>query len=82
MNCRELSDFLSDYVAGDLPLAVSAEFEGHLGRCPDCCVFVAQYRSTIHLCAAAYSDPPPRLPEDLVKAILAALEKSGRIDPA
>ena len=77
MNCRELTDFLSDYVAGDLPTEVSTEFEGHLHACPECHLFLEQYKTTIHLSVAAYRDAAPaKLPEDLVRAILAALQKS------
>jgi anti-sigma factor RsiW len=77
MNCRELTDFLSDYVAGDLPTTVSADFEGHLGRCPECHLFLDQYRTTIRLSASAYAEPVPHpLPDDLVRAIMAALGKS------
>jgi anti-sigma factor RsiW len=78
MNCRELSDFLCDYVSGELPTEVSAEFDVHLGRCPDCHRFVEQYRVTIHLCCEAYENTvPPSLPEDLVKAILNSLSKAN-----
>ena len=78
MTCRELSDFLSDYVAGELPVEVSAEFNGHLTRCPECHLFVQQYRVTIHLCCDASDDTiPPSLPEDLVHAILASLAKTA-----
>jgi anti-sigma factor RsiW len=81
MTCRELSDFLSDYVAGELPAEVSAEFNGHLVRCPECHLFVEQYRVTIHLCCEAYDDTvPPSLPEDLVTAILASLAKTANTD--
>ena len=78
MNCRELSDFLSDFVAGELPTEVSAEFKTHLDRCADCHLFVEQYRVTIHLCCEAYAETvPPTLPEDLVHAILASLAKTA-----
>jgi anti-sigma factor RsiW len=78
MTCRELSDFLADYVAGELPGEVSTEFTGHLARCPECHLFVQQYRVTIHLCCEAYDDTiPPSLPEDLVHAILASLAKTA-----
>jgi anti-sigma factor RsiW len=78
MTCRELSDFLTDYVAGELPEEVSAEFNSHLNRCPECHLFVEQYRVTIHLCCKAYDDAvPPSLPEDLVHAILASLAKTA-----
>jgi len=78
MTCRELSDFLADYVAGELPVEVSGEFNGHLTRCPECHLFVEQYRVTIHLCCEAYDDPvPSSLPEDLVHAILTSLAKTA-----
>ncbi len=78
MTCRELSDFLADYVAGELPGEVSAAFNGHLARCPECHLFVEQYRVTIHVCSEAYDDTiPPSLPEDLVHAILASLAKTA-----
>jgi anti-sigma factor RsiW len=76
MNCRELSEFLSDYVSGELPTTVSTDFEGHLNGCPECHIFLEQYRATIHVSTAAFNDPPPKMPEDLVRAILAALQKS------
>ena len=45
MTCRELTDFLSDYVADDLPDHVQREFEFHLRLCRDCKVFMVQFRS-------------------------------------
>lgn len=81
MTCRELSEFLADYVAGELPVAVSAEFNGHLRGCHECHVFVEQYRATVHLCCEAYEDTvPPSLPEDLVRAILASLAKTSSVE--
>lgn len=79
MTCRELSEFLADYVAGDLAAEVSADFAGHLGQCPDCHQFVEQYRATILLCGAAFTESSPPLPEDLVRAILASVKnRDGR----
>ena len=81
MTCRELAEFLSDYVGGELPTEVSAEFDGHLSRCPDCHLFVEQYRVTVHLCCEAYENTvPPALPEDLVHAILNSLAKTAKTD--
>jgi anti-sigma factor RsiW len=74
MTCRELSDFLADYVAGELAASVQAEFEGHLGSCGDCHAFVMQYRATIALSASAFDEGPGEaIPDDLVRAILSAL---------
>jgi anti-sigma factor RsiW len=75
--CRDLSNFLLDYVGGDLSQQVRAEFEAHIARCPDCHIFLAQYERTITVSHAAYdevqTDP---LPNDLVNAIVKALQKA------
>ena len=36
MNCREVSGFLHDYIEGELPEDVRAEFERHLDACANC----------------------------------------------
>jgi anti-sigma factor RsiW len=76
MNCRELSEFLSDFVAGDLAADVSREFDAHLARCPECHAFVAQYRATIRLSSSAFEESVGALPEDLVRAILSSVAKA------
>lgn len=77
MNCRELSNFLADYVAGDLAKPTQFEFEAHLTRCRNCDAFLAQYRSTIVAGTHAFDRGVlDALPDDLVAAIMAALEKS------
>jgi predicted anti-sigma-YlaC factor YlaD len=75
MTCRELTDFLCDYLTGELPDHVSGTFEGHLRQCGDCREFLAQYRCTAAAGGRAFADPAarPALPEDLVSAILAAV---------
>lgn len=73
MNCRELNEFLLDYVNGDLPLEARAGFEVHLSRCGHCVEYVRQYRLTIEAGQRAYGkEPLPTMPEELVRAILAA----------
>lgn len=76
MNCRELSTFLADYVAGELPQPTQIEFEAHLTRCQNCDAFLMQYRSTIVAGVHAFDRGVcDALPDDLVAAIMAALEK-------
>jgi anti-sigma factor RsiW len=75
MNCRDLSEFLQDYLAGELPQPVASEFAGHLDGCDNCTVFVEQYRLTI---AAGRTllieDERCEVPEDLINAIVASLK--------
>lgn len=74
--CREVIDFLGQYVEGELPEAQRSEFERHLELCPPCVRYLDSYRDSIRLardaCAEAPTEAPP---ESLVRAILAARAK-------
>jgi len=76
MTCRELVDFLADYVADELPTSERALFDAHLSECPECVGYLNGYRATIRLGKGAFAHPddpvPATVPEKLVQAILAA----------
>lgn len=75
MTCRECAEFLSDYLEGDLPVAVREVFERHLSRCPNCETYLAQFKATVLAGQAAFADETDAaevVPEDLIRAILAA----------
>ena len=76
MTCREMVDFLMAYVEAELPGAKREAFEAHLSACPECEVYVEQYRETVRLGRAVCADPdgpvPPDVPDALVDAILRA----------
>jgi anti-sigma factor RsiW len=76
VTCRELADFMADYVSGELPAGVREAFDGHLALCPNCRTYLANYEDTIKLGKAAFADGdaavPASVPEQLVKAILDA----------
>jgi anti-sigma factor RsiW len=71
VNCRECTDFLHDYLAGDLPATQQRVFEGHLELCPPCLTFLESYRKTLALGKLVSEEEAEPLPEALVKAILA-----------
>ena len=79
ITCRELIDFLADYVDDMLPPRERSVFEEHLAVCADCQNYVESYRRTIKLEKLALSRPddevPAEVPKDLVRAILAARKK-------
>jgi anti-sigma factor RsiW len=79
MTCRELLDFLDDWVSGDLPRDVRGRFDGHLGGCAECVAYLGSYEDTIRLGKAAFGPPddpvPADVPEGLVRAILAARDR-------
>jgi anti-sigma factor RsiW len=71
MTCRELFDFVADYMAGDLPGTVDEAFRLHLQACPNCERYLISYQKIVKACRHAFDDePPPRMPEELVAAIL------------
>ncbi len=82
MTCRELVDFLMDYLEEELSAEERAVFEGHLGDCPTCVNYLDSYRETVRLGKALCEDPegpvPDDVPEELVRGILAAREARTR----
>jgi anti-sigma factor RsiW len=76
MTCRELVEFLMDYLDGVLSETERLCFEQHLAKCPDCVAYLATYREAIRLsketCTAGDDSIPADVPEDLVRAVLAA----------
>lgn len=75
MTCRELVDFLSDYLDGQLPPDVAARFQRHLDACPPCVCYLNTFKSCSELARAALNDEDCCVPDELVQAILAARKK-------
>lgn len=80
VTCRELVDFLMQYLEGDLPADQRAAFERHLTLCPPCVRFLKSYNDSIKLSriCCCESDPNKKceIPEELVRAILASRDKT------
>ncbi len=76
--CRELTEFILDYLQGELPTEQRHEFESHLSMCPSCVAYLDSYRKTIALskCAMTSHATPGPVPADLVKAIKAARDRA------
>jgi anti-sigma factor RsiW len=81
VTCQELEGFMVDYLEGTLPKGQRRKFDLHLRMCPDCWRYLEAYKHTIALSQTACRDPdapvPADVPEELVKAILAAREKDA-----
>jgi hypothetical protein len=81
MNCKDVTEFLSDYLDGELPLRQRVTFKLHLLLCRDCRRYLRSFATTIKLTQSlgrgpsAGEDPP--VPEALVQAILAARGKDA-----
>ncbi len=79
MTCRELVDFIMDYLNGELPEGERSEFEVHLAECPQCVAYLSSYRQTVKIARAASrplgNEAMAEMPEELIQAILAARKK-------
>ena len=76
MTCRELTDFLDEYLAGELAAEARGCFESHLVECRDCLAYLRGYRETVRVLRETGRDVaaevPPDVPTELVRAITAA----------
>jgi anti-sigma factor RsiW len=73
LTCREAIAFLADYLDGRLPLAERRLLDEHLGACAECVAYLRSYSQTIRLAHDTGDDDlPTAIPDDLVRAILAA----------
>ena len=78
MKCRELAEFLNDYVSGELPEENRVHFEFHLSKCKNCHEYLVQYEVTIKagkIACDEMSDEMGSMPDELVKAVLASRSK-------
>ncbi|TMA32261.1 MAG: anti-sigma factor [Deltaproteobacteria bacterium] len=78
MKCREVAEFLMEYLDGALGEAERRVFEGHIEDCPACVNYLETYRETVRLgksVCAPDAEVPPDVPEELVQAILSARRK-------
>jgi anti-sigma factor RsiW len=76
MTCREFADFMMDYLSDELPSRSRSAFEYHLSLCSNCRRYLAGYEQSVKLGKHAFEEDealvPASVPEELVKAILAA----------
>lgn len=78
MTCRDLSEFLREYFAGELEPAVAQEFKVHISACENCEIYLEQYRQTIVLGRTLLVEgQTTEAPEELVRAIIASLKAAG-----
>jgi len=79
VTCRELADFIGEYLAGELGADQRVVFDRHLQLCPNCRRYLAGYEATVRLGQSAFEDDaevPRDVPADLVAAILAARRRN------
>jgi anti-sigma factor RsiW len=80
MTCKELIEFLSDYLAGEVEPPQREAFERHLAVCPPCAAYLETFKRTIQLSRSSFEEDEGaarQMPEELVQAILRARATSA-----
>jgi len=79
ITCREFVEFLDDYVSRGLPDAARMAFDAHLAACPSCVAYMKTYQATMRAGKAVLPSReisvPADVPEELVRAVLAACRR-------
>jgi anti-sigma factor RsiW len=69
--CRDAIDVLADYLDGTMPPDLAAELERHLADCAPCRAYLATYRKTQELgAAAARVEMPEEMQERLRRFLI------------
>lgn len=77
MTCRELIEFIAEYLDGALPAPERAAFERHLAICASCRAYLASYETTIRAVKGlADESVADEMPADLIEAIIKARRRS------
>jgi anti-sigma factor RsiW len=72
LNCKGVIRELSNYIDGDLDLAVKQELERHLGHCEDCTMIVDQTKKSIEILC---DSQPVELSSDVRSRLHTALRR-------
>lgn len=73
ISCRDFEDFIIQYLEDELPWNKRVIFKVHLKACKECRNYLDAYRLSMAATKEALAQEElPVVPEDLVKAILAA----------
>jgi len=84
ITCRELEEFIDDYLEDALRGTEKLKFEFHLSVCQDCRAYLERYKVAASVGQQILAQdertvaPAEEIPEDLVRAILAAREPRAK----
>jgi len=74
MTCREVRDYLTDYLAGDLSLQERDELERHVQACRHCAQNVDATRNVLHIARAALADMDEPSAADVPGSLIQAIK--------
>ena len=75
LSCREMAEYLSDYLDGELTASLCALIDAHRGECPPCEAFIRTLERSVEV---VRSQPHEPLPPPLKTKLLEALRRARR----
>ena len=78
LSCKELDDYMADYIDGSLPANERRKFTLHLLLCMLCRRYLRTYRRTIALCAQSALESDGRVEDELPEALVEAITSASR----
>jgi anti-sigma factor RsiW len=69
LSCRELVEFVTDYLEGVLPGDQHSRFEAHIAGCGNCAAYLRQMRETLVLLGTLPADALSREAEDELRVV-------------
>jgi len=78
-SCREMAEWVSDYLEGDLAASLREMIDRHRGDCPPCEAFVRTLAKTVELLRARPQEP---LSPERVRALAEALRRAAFPPPS
>ena len=72
ITCQQLTEVITDYLEGVMPLERRAAFEAHLAICPGCVTYLEHMRQTVAATRALHpAQVEATAPDDLLEAFRA-----------
>lgn len=81
LSCQEVTELVTAYVEGQMPLMQRMQFKLHIGMCKHCREYLAQMRTTHRLTGALPTEPIPTEVRDELAKRLAAMRKQANAAP-
>jgi anti-sigma factor RsiW len=78
LNCRQVTDLVTNYVEGALPKNERLAFEQHVAICPPCRAYFAQMRTVVRVAGSLREDD---LPESVRESLVSAFRRWKEGDP-
>lgn len=81
LTCRDVENFLIDYVDDELGFMTRLQFRMHIAMCRDCKKYLQTYINAIHMEKQIFEHPDDEaignVPDEILHAILSASSKKN-----